>query len=61
MPNVKIEYYVRTDKIGSKCEDEVVVDKEEWEGMSEAEKDEFILGHVWDRAEWGYDVQDIDE
>ena len=51
---VKISVRVRTDKIGSECEEVVEFDRENWEAMSEEEREAELQETVWNMAEWNW-------
>lgn len=51
---VRIRYYVRTDMVGSMCEDHIEMPRSEWEAMSEKEKDEEMKEYAFNHMEWGY-------
>lgn len=53
---VRIRYYIRTDKVGSKCSDVLEVDGEEWASMSEDEREELMKEAAFNHMEWGYRV-----
>jgi hypothetical protein len=42
----------------SNREIEFEIDKDEWDAMSEEEKDEHAKEYAWDRMEWGWSVKD---
>lgn len=54
---VTVRVWVRTNKNGSECEDEFDVDRAEWDGMTEDEREEMARQVVWNMAEWGFDAQ----
>jgi len=51
---VKIKYYVRTDIVGSTCEDTEEFDRAEWEAMSEKEKEDAMRELAFNSMEWGF-------
>jgi len=51
---VKITVWVATNKVGSKCELELEVDRDGWESMTEDERDDAAREAVWEMAEWGW-------
>jgi len=53
---VKIRYHVQTDKVGSKTQRFVEIDRNEWEEMPEEERDLFIMDHMFDLITWDYEV-----
>lgn len=52
---IKIRYWIQTDKVGSRCEDEVEYLPEDLEGMTDDEISEEILRYIWDMAEWNWE------
>lgn len=53
---IKVKYSVRTDKVGSKCSDVVEFEREDWESMTEEEREEEMKQHAFDEIEWNYVV-----
>ncbi len=51
---IRIRYYVRTDIVGSTCEDYVEMSRSEWEAMSEKEKEKEMKEHAFNFMEWGF-------
>ena len=51
---IKIKVFVRTNKVGSKCEDYIEIDREEWEAMSDNEKDDCCQDVAFAMFEWGW-------
>lgn len=51
---IRIRYYVRTDMVGSTCEDYLEMPRAEWEAMSEKEKEEEMKEHAFNYMEWGF-------
>jgi hypothetical protein len=51
---IKITVYVETNKVGSRCEDEIEFDCDEWESMTEAEQDEACRDAAFNMLEWGW-------
>lgn len=54
---VKIKVRISTNKVGSECSNIIEFDREDWESMSEAEREEAMHDEVWNMAEWGWEVQ----
>jgi len=52
---IKIRIYCSTNKVGSRCEDVVEVEKVDWEEMSDKEKGEFVLEQLQSMQEWGWE------
>ena len=38
-------------------ETEFEIDKDDWEAMSEEEKDDYAKQYAWDRMDWGWTVE----
>lgn len=53
----KITVWVETDKVGSRCEAEVEIEKELWDEMSEDERIEELQQEIWNMCEWGYEEE----
>lgn len=58
---VKIQIWVRTGYVGSIREHEFEVDKHEWKGMTEDEKNDMCFEEMLELIEWGYITSYIDE
>ena len=56
MDDIEIIVSVRTDIVGSKVETTVSFDREEWEGMSEEERDSACRDEIFNLIEWDYEV-----
>jgi len=52
--NVKILVSVRTDKVGSECQDTVEFERADWEVMSQEEREDALREVVWNMAEWNW-------
>ena len=52
---IKITVWVETDKLGSRCESEVEIERELWLEMTEDEKAKEIQEEIWDMCEWGWE------
>lgn len=50
---MRIKVWVRTDKVGSKCEREIDIDEDD--DISDASMEEIALQEVWSMAEWGWE------
>lgn len=59
---MKIEVWVATNKVGSKCSCTVDIPDEDVEGMSEQELEDFIDEYarddIWRLMEWGWKKKD---
>lgn len=55
---MKIRLYASTSRVGSKVETILDWDKEEWEAMSEEEREKAMLEDFWSYqlVNWGYEV-----
>lgn len=51
---IKIKYSIRTNKVGSDCEDVVEFDRETWELMSEREREEEMQAAAFEDIEWNF-------
>jgi|TARA_B100001057_G_scaffold431904_1_gene459701 hypothetical protein len=51
---IRIKYYVRTDMVGSTCEDVLEMPRAEWEAMSEREREEMMKECAFNSMEWGF-------
>lgn len=52
---ITIKGWVSTDKVGSQVDFEVSFDRDEWNDMNLAERDEAMKEHMFDCIEWGYE------
>lgn len=58
MATVKIKVSASTNKIGSQVHSVVEIDAEEWEGMSEDEKEEFCQEEMFSLINWDWETVD---
>lgn len=54
---ITIRVYARTNKVGSDDDTEFEVEREVWESMTDAEKDEAAREYLGNLIEWGYEVK----
>lgn len=52
---MKIRVWVRTNRVGSKCERVVDIDDAEWAEMSEQEREDYAKQIMGDMMEWNYE------
>lgn len=52
---IEISITVSTDKVGSECKDSLIVDREDWENMSDDEKDEECKETAFQMIDWSYE------
>ena len=54
---VTIVGWVRTNKVGSKCEFEVEYLRDEWDSLTDVEREQEMLDAMWDsgQMEWSYE------
>jgi hypothetical protein len=45
---------VSTNRVGSQCKEIVQVDREDWEGMSNRDRDEFTREIMFGMIDWGW-------
>lgn len=55
---VKIKVSVRTDKVGSKCTDTFEVERDEWDSMSDADKEAICRDVAFNYFEWYWEECD---
>jgi hypothetical protein len=57
---IKIKLWAATWRVGSKEERTVKVPREDWEQLTEREKEEYMLDELWNNSliEWGWAEQD---
>lgn len=53
---VKVKVWISTNKVGSKCEDTIEIDREEWESMTDDEKDDACQDAAFNHLDWGWKV-----
>ena len=53
---VKVQVWISTNKVGSKCEDTAEFDREEWESMTDDEKDDLCKDTAFNNMDWGWRV-----
>ena len=51
---VKIGYSIRTNKIGSECKGVVEVSREEWDSMTDDQKEALMREHAFEYIEWNW-------
>lgn len=56
MDKVKLKYWAATNKVGSKCDNEFEMDREDWESMTPEEQEAFMFECVQDLFEWSFEV-----
>lgn len=52
---ITIRVYARTSKIGSDSSTELEFDREEWESMSEEEREDSAREAMFELIEWGFE------
>jgi len=52
---VKIKVWISTNKVGSECSDVVEFDREEWESMSDKDKEDVLQDAAFNYMEWGWE------
>ena len=52
---MRVRVFVRTNKVGSECSDEIEIEDDEWRTMSETDREDYLRDVVWNMAEWGYE------
>ena len=52
---VKIRVWISTNKIGSECSDVVEFGREEWEAMSDSDKEDLLRDTAFNYMEWGWE------
>jgi len=57
---ITIEIYARTNRVGSKDTADIEIDREEWEAMSDSEKEERMFQKMVDNNlfEWGWNEKE---
>lgn len=55
---VKVKVFLRTNKVGSKCEETLEFFCEEWEQMTDDEKEAACLDAAFNMGEWGWEVEE---
>lgn len=56
MDTVKIRVRVSTDNVGSECEDELEFTREEWEAMTEEQREAEAKETMLNMMEWSWEV-----
>ena len=58
----RVTISVSTNKVGSTCEYDFDVDDDEFDGMSDAEINDYMLECLWQSGmiDWTYDVSDVE-
>lgn len=56
MDTVKIRVRVSTKNVGSECVDELEFNREEWEAMTEEEREAEAKEAMWGMVEWSWEV-----
>lgn len=55
---VKVTVRISTNKVGSECKDEIEFDREEWDAMTDDQKDEVCQEVAFNYMEWGWEVNE---
>lgn len=50
----KVRVWISTNKVGSECSDVVEFDREEWEAMSDSDKEDALRDTAFNHMEWGW-------
>lgn len=58
MKTIKVKVSIRTDKVGSECVDTIEFDPDEWEGMSDDEREHACQEVAFNYLDWGWEVLD---
>ena len=53
---VKVQVWNSTNKVGSECKDTIEIDREEWEAMTDDEKDDACQDAAFNYLDWGWKV-----
>lgn len=56
--NIKIKVSVSTNKVKSLCESFVSIEAEDWNEMSEDEREEFCRDEMFQMIDWNYEIVD---
>lgn len=56
--NIKVTISIHNGLVGCTLKRDVSFDREEWDWLTETEKDEACLEEVMNMIEWGYEVHD---
>lgn len=52
---IKVRIWAMTNRVGSKSHRTVEVDREDWESLSDLEKDSALQDEIWNLIEWGWE------
>lgn len=52
---IKVKVWIKTDKVGSKCETTLPFSKEEWAELDDDDKEEACKDAAFDMIEWGFE------
>ena len=52
---VKVRVYISTNKVGSECSDIVEFEREDWEAMSDQDKEDALQDMAFSYMEWGWE------
>ncbi|VVE34002.1 DUF7167 family protein [Pandoraea commovens] len=55
---MKIEVWIRTNKIGSNCDASFEIDDAEWESMTEEEREDMCKDAAFSYLEWGWEAEE---
>jgi len=55
MITVKIRVWISTRMVGSTCYDEVEIDREDWEAMTDDEKEDSMRAAALENTDWGWE------
>lgn len=51
---VKITVFIQTNKVGSRCKATIEFDREEWDSMTDEEKEDACRDVAFNMGEWGW-------
>lgn len=54
--NITVAVWIETNRVGSRQVREVVIDREEWDEMSDDDKDTMLHETMEDMLQWGWEV-----
>jgi hypothetical protein len=52
---VKVRVYISTNKVGSECSDVVEFEREDWNSMSDQDKEDALQDTAFSYMEWGWE------
>lgn len=54
---MRVKYWIKTDKMGSKCQDTVEFDDDEWNSMTDEDREAAVKEIAFGHLDWGFESE----